>query len=370
MIEHLLSQQPDHKTYLGQKSALLTELANCHSDQGQFAEAKRYYEQGLEIDETLDDQRGQAVSLGQLGTLALQQRQYAEAFKYHDQARKLFEALGESAMVAVAYHQLGMVAEAQKDWPNAEQYYRQSLAIEESLRNNLGAALTCNQLAIVTESAGKPSEAEGWYQRALQTPDLPAFYQAGTLNNLADLLANQIQAGAWPPSRLTEAQGYAEQALAIKQTLDPAIAEIWTTFSILAKLADLAGQAAQAAEYRQQARMAYAAHAANRWHIDQQFGQFIAAIVAATQGNQEIRTAVAQALPQLEAKGWKISDAVQRIWAGERDWHSLCAEIKSLEITLFILRVLEELEANSEGNSQKAEKPVAKPKDKSQKDKG
>ncbi len=340
MIEQLLIQQPDAKMYFHQKSAVLTDLANCHRDQGQFTEAKRCYEQGLEIDKTLDDLHSQGVDLELLGTLALQQRQYAEATQKYDAALEIYQQLNAPSAEATIYHQLGRVAEEQQDWPNAEQHYRQSLAIHEGLRDSIGVAQTCNNLAIVTESAGKPSEAEGWYQRVLQTPDLPAFYQAGTLNNLADLIANQIQAGAWPSSRLVEAQAYAEQALAIKQTLDPNSASLWLSFSILADLANLAGQAVQAAEYRQQARTAFAAHAANRWHIDKDHGNLIAAIVAATQGHQAMHAAFEQALPQL---GWKISNAVQRIWTGERDWHTLCAEL-DLQDSLLILRVLEELE--------------------------
>ncbi|GAA5531028.1 tetratricopeptide repeat protein [Herpetosiphon gulosus] len=342
MLEHLHSQAPDN-TYLRQKSNCLIDLADCHRDQGQFAQAKNYYEQVLAIAKQLGDARNQAVSFGQLGLLALEQRQYAEANQHYAAALAICQHLNEPSMMAGCYHQLGMVAEQQQAWSSAEHYYRQSLAIEEGLRDSLGAAQTCNQLATVTASAGKPSEAEGWFQRALQTPNMPAINRARWLNNLANLLANQIQAGAWQSSRLAEALAYAEQALAIRKALDPAIAEIWTTFGILARLADLAAQTAQAAGYRQQERTAFAAHAANRWHIDQQFGQLITAIVAATQGNQELRAAVEQVLPQLDAKGWKISEAVQRIWAGERDWHDLCAEIGS-NSALLIVRVLEELE--------------------------
>lgn len=344
IIEHLLSQELDNKTYLNEKAGVLTDLANCYSDQGQFAQAKNCYEQALDIKKTIGDQRGQAVNLGQLGTLALQQRQYAEATQKYAAALVICQQLNEPSAEATIYHKLGEVALSQQDWPSAEQYCRQSLAIREELCDGLGSAQTCNQLAIVTESAGNPYEAEGWYQRALQTPDLPAFEKAITLNNLAVLLAYQIQAGKWPSSRLAEAQAYAEQALAIKQTLDPNSASLWLSFSILATLADLAGQAAQAAEYRQQARIAFAAHAANRWHIDQQHGKLIAAIVAATQGNQESRTAVEHVFPQMQQGDWgKVPAIIQRIWIGERDWHGLCAELDR-EDSLFILRVLEELE--------------------------
>ncbi|GAA5529118.1 tetratricopeptide repeat protein [Herpetosiphon gulosus] len=370
MIEHLLSQQSDDKMYLGQKSALLNEIANYHRDQGQFVEAQRCYDQALAIAKQIGNERNQAVILEFLGTLALKQRPYAEATQKYDAALVIYQRLNEPSAEAIIYHQLGRVAQEQQDWPNAEQYYRQSLAIKENLRDSLGTARTCNHLAIVTASAGKPSEAEGWLQRALQTPDLPAFEKAAMLNNLADLIADQIQIGTWPSSRLAEAQGYAEQALSLMQTIDSAIAEVWKIFILLAKLADLAGQAAQAADYLQQARISFAAHAANRWHIDQQHGKLIAAIVAASQGNQQARSAVEQEFPKMQQGDWsKIPAIIQRIWAGERDWHSLCAEL-DLQDSLLILRVLEELEANSEGKSQKAEKPVAKPKDKSQKDKG
>ncbi|ABX06709.1 MAG TPA: CHAT domain-containing protein [Herpetosiphon sp.] len=349
VIEQLLNHRLDDRDYLKQQALLITALADCHTDQGQFAQAKSSYEQALEIKKTIDDRRGQAVSLGQLGLLALRQRQYAEATQKYNAALAIYQQLNEPSIVASIYHQLGRVAEKQKNWTIAENYYRQSLTIKEGLHNNIGVAETCNQLALLAKSAGRSIEAEGWFKRALQNPDLPVLNRAKWLNNLADLLADQIQAGTWSQSRLAEAQNYAEQALNILKGVDPAQASLWLPLNILANLADPAGQAA---EYCQQARIAYAAHAANRWHIDQQFGDLIAAIVTATQGNQEVRTAVEQTLPQLEANGWKISKAIQRIWAGERDWHGLCAELDNQD-SLLILRVLEELEANSEGKSQK-----------------
>jgi hypothetical protein len=44
----------------------------------------------------------------------------------------------------------------------------------------------------------------------------------------------------------------------------------------------------------------------------------------------------------LEKHGWHISDAVRRIWKGERDWQGL-AEGLDLQSSLLILRVLETL---------------------------
>ncbi|KPL79947.1 tetratricopeptide repeat protein [Herpetosiphon geysericola] len=356
LIERFLSQQPHNKTYLRQKALLLTELADCHTDQGQFVDAKRCYEQALAIGKQLGDQRGQTVIFGQLGNLAFQQHQYAEATENYNAAQHIYQQLNEPHGEAGIYHQLGMVAQEQNDWQTAEQYYRQSLTIREGLRDSLGVAQTCNQLAIVTETADRPSETENWYQRALQTPDLPAIERARWLSNLAALIVGQIQAGAWQPNRLADAQSYAEQALNIFKGLDPAIAEVWKILSIFADLADQAGQVAQAVEYRQQVRTAFAVHTANRWHIDQQHGDLIVAIVAATHGHQQARIALEQVLPKFEANGWNISNAVQRILIGERDWNGLCVKLDNQD-SLLILRVLEELEkADNNRNLRESEK--------------
>lgn len=46
--------------------------------------------------------------------------------------------------------------------------------------------------------------------------------------------------------------------------------------------------------------------------------------------------------PRDPITSWRITDAVQRIWAGERDWHAL-AEDLDRNSALLVLRVLETL---------------------------
>src|SRR2546427_2296613 len=98
------------------------------------------------------------------------------------------------------------------------------------------------------------------------------------------------------------------------------------TLGILADIADLEGRTEVARDYRRRARETFAAFAGNRYHIDRQHGQLIAAIAAAALGNAQAREAVEAALPRLEEDGWKIAAATKRIWAGERDWHALARD--------------------------------------------
>jgi tetratricopeptide (TPR) repeat protein len=321
IIETLLKKEPEaqNRLYIGQRGAILTGLGDTLSDQGKYQQAQKAYEEAMNVDKQTGYLQGQAVDQGHLGTLAIKQRDYAKAELHFKQALGLFQSLKEPQMEAASWHQLGRVAEEQEEWVRAEQYYRESLRIKEQLGDAAGAARTCNQLAIVARRSGRPGEAEGWNKRALELDEL---VQAGSpsnashLNNLADLLVNEVQASRMPKSRLIEARSYTERALTIKETLE-ASSEIWTTLGILATIADLEGRTEDARNYRRRGCETFAAFEGNRYHIDRQHGQLIAAIAAAAKGDVQAREAVEAALPGLEEKRWKIADAVHRIWAGE-----------------------------------------------------
>lgn len=346
IIDGLRQAQPENTAYLAQSGTLLSELGDTLLDQGAYAQAQAAYEEALKIAEQVGDVRGQAVDLGQLGRLALQQEAYTTAREYHTRALTRFRALSEPEMEAVAWHNLGMVAEKQQDWNEAERCYRASLAIEEQLGHWRGAADTCNQLASIAEEADRPEEAEGWYKRALELhtrthPENVDAHTARILHNLAYLLVNEIQAGRADTSRLDEARRYATQVLAIDETLDVSL-EIWKELNLLARIAEMEGHEEEARTFRRRERETFAAFAGNRYHIDQQQGKLIAAIVAAARGNNHTREAVEAVFPTLEEHGWDIAKATRRIWAGERDWHEL-SEGVDRGSALLILRVLETL---------------------------
>jgi len=345
IIAALIKQQPDNQGFIRQCGAFLTELGDVLVGQGKYSQAQEAYEEALKVDKQLGDVRSQAVVLTQLGTLALKQQDYAEAEPRYTEALALFRSLGEPAMEAVVWHQLGRVAQEQEEWGEAGHFYRESLALWERQSDAVSAARTCNQLAIVANIAGRPVEAQGWYKRALELDERvrsDSREQAAILNNLAGLLKNEVRAGRAPATRLAEARGYAERALAIRETLD-ASSEIWQTLNILADIAKLEGQADEARDYRRRERESYAAFEGNRYYIDRQYGWFVSGVVAAMKGDMKARENVETVLPEFEEKGWRIANPVRRIWAGERDWDSLVEGVDS-NSALLVLRVLETID--------------------------
>nr|VFK22824.1 MAG: Tetratricopeptide (TPR) repeat [Candidatus Kentron sp. LFY] len=319
-----VTEQLEPSDNVKRKRALLrTDLADVLADQGKYAEARAQYGLGLETDKELNDLRGQGVTLGQLGTLALEEGDLPDAVGRYREALALFQRLGEPAMEAIARHQLGRAFQEARQWGPAEQHYREAARLEEQ-RGDLAAAQTWNQLAIVNEFAGRPEAAERWVRKAIgggrQTGDTANVSKM--LNNLAALLQSQ-------PGRLAEARALAEEALAIKKELEPGAAEIWTTYGILAQIADRQSRPDEAIGYRRLARDAKRGFAGTA-HEMKQFAELIAAVVAVCAGQEKHKELVAaylEAMGKAGGEGCACADAIGKVLAGERDEEMLCAPL-------------------------------------------
>jgi tetratricopeptide (TPR) repeat protein len=307
-----------------QIAALQTDLADVLRDKGDYAGARAAYAAGLAIAEELGDLRQAAVGNGQLGTLELMQNDLPEAARRYREALTIFQQLKEPATEAIYWHQLGVVYQRARYWDAAERAYRESARLRESLGDLAGAARTWNDLANTTKSAGKPADAEGWYRKALAGSKGAGdqLNVSRALGNLADLLQNA-------PSRLAEARQVAEQALAIKQTLDPVATEIWKTYQILAEITEQEGHAEQARNYRRREREAYADFAGAEYALRQRTPliQKVVAVAADPAQRSSLEAALVGA-----AQGWgKLVTAIGRILDGERDEEAICEGLNHVE---------------------------------------
>jgi hypothetical protein len=134
--------------------------------------------------------------------------------------------------------------------------------------------------------------------------------------NIADLLISRGDG-------LADARAYAERALAIKRTLDPAASEIWRTYTTLAQIADKEGDIDAALGYRREARTTYAAASVGQ-EIVRRYGALIIGVVAAV-ADLSKRPSLEQTMVGMVERGWtKLVEALRRILGGERDEEALC----------------------------------------------
>lgn len=228
-----------------EKSLICTELADILVDQGQYIEAEKKYKQSLAIKEQLGgDRRGKAVVHGQLGRLAILQGNLEEAKDRLVEAREIFHQLDEPLQEEKALHELGIVYYKMQQWEDSERAYRESARICEAQAQWQSAAQTWNNLGMLMQKLGKGIEAVAWYHKALKVAkDIKNDREVAIYSrNIANILQDQ-------PNHLVEALSFAEQALAINKTQEPAVAEIWKTYNILANIADKQGKTELAMRY-------------------------------------------------------------------------------------------------------------------------
>ncbi|WP_434687516.1 tetratricopeptide repeat protein [Pseudanabaena minima] len=334
-VAALLEQNNSVKRQMG---LLQNDFAGVLRDMGDYDRARESYEASLAIKKEIGDRRGESVTQGQLGTLALVQNNLTEAAQRYQEALQIFQQLNEPTSEASVWHQLGRTFEESRQWEAAEQHYRQSAQIREAqglIGGSNGAATTWNQLAIVSKGAGKLTEAEAWYRKTLNyfksIGDLPSASKV--LTNLADLL-QQL------PNRLNEAQQLAEEGLAIDKTLDPAAAQIWKIYNILAEISDKLGDQAKVKDYRRLSRTARANFAGTSYEL-RQYAQLIDGVVRAVD-DAEVRQQLESEMENAPSEWQNLNAAIRQILNGQRNEDILCEGLDSIDSQI-VLAILEQV---------------------------
>jgi tetratricopeptide (TPR) repeat protein len=315
---------------------LQADLGDALSDMGDHKAAQAAHEASLALAQASGNVQGAAVSTAQLGTLALHQGKRQAAAERYREVLRTFQQLGEPVHEAATWHQLGRVYQEDQQWEEAETAYREAARIFEQhgmLTRTAGAVQSWHQLAEVSQIRGHLAEAEAWYRKALH-----ASREAGDNVGLSGILSNLAGLLCYRFGCLEEAQHLAEEALAIKQTLDHNATEIWTTYDILADIAEQQPDPSQAHTYRRLARQAYRTFPGVRQAL-QRHGPLIAKVVAAVAQPAQ-RAALEAGLAQIEQRGWgHLVAAIRHILAGGRDETTVNAHLNS-EDSLIVETIL------------------------------
>ena len=148
------------------------------------------------------------------------------------------------------------------------------------------------------------------------------------------------------PHRLAEARQLAEEALSIRQTLDPAAAKIWITYHILAQIANKQNDTYKTSEYRRKSQEAKAGTRYELW----KHGSLIVGVVASVIGNTEVRKELESQMEIVRKEGENLVAVIHRVLDGERDEEVLYEPLNYVEADIInaILRGIEEPETLKE----------------------
>ena len=163
---------------------ILAKMGSLREDLGDYAEARRLYQESLDIAQQLGDRAGVAQTLHNLGMLAQDQGDYAEARRLYQESLDIKQQLADRAGIAKTLHQLGNVAYLQGGYSEVRRLYQESLDIAQQLGDRPGVAKTLFQLGMLLETDGKLDEALALYRESMQIdvelnnqPDLAIDYE-------------------------------------------------------------------------------------------------------------------------------------------------------------------------------------------------
>ena len=191
----------------------LRELGIVCWNQGDYAGAKKYYEQARRIYQNprVADQNGEAWALNKLGCVSWGQGEYRQAKHYYEQALLIFQRIGNRRGEGSTTNELGMVFEREGDYAGAKANYKQALHIFHELGDQQGEGDTLINLGFVNHHQGDYIDARRYFEQALDIFHLLG-YQRGEGLALAFLSLTSHQLG-----NHDFAQQYAQRALQITQ---------------------------------------------------------------------------------------------------------------------------------------------------------
>jgi len=208
---------------------------------GDWRQARTSFEESLALIRGFGDRHLLAVGLNNLGNVTFNQGDYEEARACYGEGLVIFQELGDRWGEAIALGNLASVAERQEDYSTARRHHEASLPIKRELGDRPGIAISIYNLGTVAGRQGDFGEARRCLTEALdiQRELEDRWGEANTLRSLGWL--------AQQGGNLTEAGRLYRESLEIRGRLgDPAaIAESLVACGLLAASSDEPARAAR-----------------------------------------------------------------------------------------------------------------------------
>jgi predicted ATPase/DNA-binding XRE family transcriptional regulator len=135
--------------------------------QGKHAEAATLFNESLVLYQRQEDDEGIAWSLDHLGNASLCLDDHERAQALFEESLAIFQKLKHSWGMAISLHHQGIAVLAQRDHARALDVFNESLALFEELGNSWGIAASFDHLGYTTLSADDLQRAEAYFDKSL-----------------------------------------------------------------------------------------------------------------------------------------------------------------------------------------------------------
>lgn len=182
-------------------------------EQGEYALAQGFYEEGLTLRRHRGELAGSATILGHLGKLAFFQGKYPSAHALYAESLTLYRQIGDRGGIANILESLGKLAMEQGEHALAQDFFEQNLTIYRQIGNQRGIAFSLDNLGALATLQGKFTQAWGFYKESLTY-----FRQLRDKGGIALALALMGNV-ALTMGNLSSSRSFHEEALAVRREL-------------------------------------------------------------------------------------------------------------------------------------------------------
>jgi tetratricopeptide (TPR) repeat protein len=138
-----------------------------YHDQDKFADALKNELKGLEIYREINDESKIANAYARLGNLSIDQGDTAKGTEYYQKALDLFSKNNHLRGVAICLNNLAAIYGGRKDYKTELYYYLRAQEIREKIGDKNGVALVCGNIGSTYMKMGNYEKANEYYHKSL-----------------------------------------------------------------------------------------------------------------------------------------------------------------------------------------------------------
>lgn len=149
-------------------ASALNNLGNIANRQDDYNAARDYYEQSLALRRDIGDRKGISDSLICLGAVAFSQGDYDRAQVLYDQALQIRRDIGDRKGIADALNSLGGIFFTRGELDAVGPIYTESLAIQREIGDPHSIAISLNNIGLLEYNQGNYAAARSHFQDSLE----------------------------------------------------------------------------------------------------------------------------------------------------------------------------------------------------------
>ena len=186
----------------------LNNIGQAYDRKGELEKALNYYHESMMIQERIGDKRGLAISLNNIAIIYKNQNNIEKALEYYELSYKIREELNNEVGMAGSLNNIGTLYYHQLEYEIALMYYQRSLDIRERINDERGVAYSLHNIGSVYYDIGEYENALDCFKTSLEIRT--------RLNIIDGIAESQIDV-----AKIYFVQGYIEQArVLVEEALD------------------------------------------------------------------------------------------------------------------------------------------------------